>query len=172
MQRIMILGFSGSGKSTLAAKLGEILKITPTHIDAIHWLPNWTENSMENKIRALAPIVEQEQWIIDGSYRGLLFRERFERADTVIFLDINRFICFKNAFLRSRKYKGRTRPDMGEGCTEKFDFEFAKWVLWDGRKKRAKNLETINEAKKQGKQTYIFKSRKQINNWLKNIRKD
>ena len=27
---------------------------------------------------------------------------------------------------------------MAEGCKEKFDLEFAKWILWDGRRKSAK----------------------------------
>jgi hypothetical protein len=36
-------------------------------------------------------------------------------------------------------YRGKTRPDMAEGCNEKVDWAFLKWVLWEGRspKKRA-----------------------------------
>lgn len=172
MKRIMIIGFSGSGKSTLARNLGEILGITPTHMDALHWLPNWVESSSEHKINLLKPILQNDSWIIDGSYRRILWEERLEKADTVILLDVNRFTCLKNAILRSIKYKGKTRPDMGEGCTEKFDREFARWVFLDGRKKRKKHIETINLAKEQGKETYIFKNRRQINNWLDSLRKD
>ena len=172
MKRIMIIGFSGSGKSTLAKNLGEILGITPTYMDALHWLPGWVESDAEHKINLLKPVLRKDSWIIDGSYRKILWQERFEKADTVIFLDVNRFVCFKNAFLRSIKYKGKTRPDMGAGCNEKFDLEFARWVFIDGRKKRKKHLETVNLAKEQGKETYIFKNRRRVNKWLKSLRKD
>ena len=61
---------------------------------------------------------------------------------------------------------------MGKGCDEKFDLEFARWVFIDGRKKRNKHLETVNLAKEQGKETYIFKNRRQVNKWLNSLRKD
>ncbi len=169
MNRIMIIGFSGSGKSTLAEKLGEILKIAPVHMDALFWLPGWRENSRENMRRELKPTVDSERWIIDGNYSKVLWEERLERADTVIFLDVNRFTCFKNAFLRSLRFKGCTRPDMGEGCTEKFDFEFARWIIIDGRRQRKDRLSVVHEAAAAGKEVHIFKSVKETNKWLKGL---
>lgn len=168
----MIIGFSGSGKSTLARNLGKILGITPTYMDSLHWLPGWVESDDEHKINLLTPVLQKDSWIIDGSYRKILWQERLKKADTVIMLDVNRFTCLKNAFLRSIKYRGKTRPDMGKGCDEKFDLEFARWVFIDGRKKRNKHLETVNLAKEQGKETYIFKNRRQVNKWLNSLRKD
>ena len=169
MDRIMIFGFSGGGKSTLARKLGEKLGIEPVHMDRLHWLPGWVESSREYKINRLAPVLERDRWIIEGNYRGVLWNERTERADTIIFVDVNRFTCFKNAFLRSLKYKNQTRPDMGEGCNEKFDLEFAKWILLDGRKKRRRNISFTDAAKAAGKETHIFRSIKQMNRWLDNL---
>lgn len=166
MNRIMIFGFSGSGKSTLAGKLGELLGIEPTHLDKLHWLPGWVESTREYKREKLAPVVSRDRWIIEGNYLAVLFKERFDNADTIIFTDVNRFACFKNAFLRSVKYRHRTRPDMGEGCTEKFDFEFAKWILFDGRKKRRKYLDIAERGRLCGKEVYVFKSIRQINKWL------
>lgn len=165
----MIFGFSGSGKSTLAVKLGKVLGIEPTHMDRLHWLPGWVESTREYKRDKLAPVLARGQWIIEGNYRGVLWNERLESADTVILTDVNRFTCFKNALSRSIKYRHRTRPDMGEGCTEKFDFEFAKWILFDGRKNRRKYLDTIEHCRRSGKNTYIFKNKRQINKWLKSL---
>ncbi len=169
MDRIVIFGFSGSGKSTLAQKMGEILGIEPTHMDALHWLPNWVESDTEHKVKLLAPVLERERWIVDGAYRRVLWKERLDLCDTAIFLDVNRFTCFYQAWKRSRMYKGKTRPDMGEGCTEKFDLEFAKWVFFDGRKKRKKILWEINYLQNNGKDIYILKSRKDINKFLKGL---
>ena len=169
MDKVAILGNSGSGKSTLARNLGEILGIEPTHLDALHWLPGWVENSRENKCKAIAEVLKRDRWIIDGNYRRVLWEERMRDADTVILLDVNRFKCFYQAFKRSRIYKGKTRPDMGEGCTEKFDLEFAKWILTGG-KRRKRNLEFMEFIKGKGKNTYIFKNNREINKFLEGLK--
>lgn len=169
MDRIMIFGFSGGGKSTLARKMGEILGIEPTHFDAIHWLPNWVESTREYKREIIKPILERDRWIIEGNYHNIYWQERLELADTIIFIDVNRFICLYQAWKRSRVYKGKTRPDMGEGCTEKFDLEFARWVFFKGRKKRKYYLETMKMLKDKGKDTCILKSKRDINRFLKGL---
>lgn len=170
MKRIMIFGFSGGGKSTLARNMGEMLGIKPTHMDALHWKPNWTESSQEEKREKLAPILQRDTWIVEGNYTKVLWQERLVLADTVILIDVNRFSCLYQAWKRSKIYKGRTRPDMGEGCTEKFDLEFVKWVFWEGRTKRKRYLRTIGACADAGKNTYILKSKKAINNFLKGLK--
>ena len=169
MNRIMIIGFSGGGKSTLARKMGEILGIEPTHFDRLHWLPNWVESTREYKREMIKPVLECDRWIIDGNYHHIYWQERLELADTVIFIDVNRFTCLYQAWKRSRIYKGKTRPDMGEGCIEKIDLEFAKWVFFKGRKKRRDYLETMKMLKDTGKDTYILKGKKDINKFLKGL---
>lgn len=169
MERIMIFGFSGGGKSTLAVELGKRLGIVPLHLDSVHWLPGWVENERENETETVAEYMKSERWIIEGNYRNVLWKERVEQCDTLVFIDVNRFTCLKNVISRYFKHRGRTRPDMGEGCNEKLDFEFIKWVLYDGRKKRRKNLETVRFARHLGKQVYILKNRKQINRWLSGV---
>lgn len=169
MDRIMIFGYAGGGKSTLARKMGDILGIEPLHFDSIHWLPNWVESTVEYKKEKVKPVLEQDRWIIEGNYSKIYWGERLELADTVIFVNVNRFICFYQAWRRSRIYKGKTRPDMGEGCTEKFDFEFAKWILFAGRKNHKKKLELMAFLKEQGKDIYILKSRKAINKFLEGL---
>ncbi len=168
MNKIIIIGFSGGGKSTLAREMGKILGIEPTHMDALHWKPNWTESTAEEKIEKLTPIIARERWIIEGNYCRILWNERLALADTAV----NRFTCFYQAWRRSRIYKGRSRPDMGEGCTEKFDFEFAKWVFFKGRKKRRYYIETMKWLESKGKHVYILKNRNDINNFLKGLKQN
>ncbi len=169
MDRIMIFGFSGGGKSTLARKMGEILDIEPTHFDRLHWLPGWVESTRDYKREMIKPVLERDRWIIEGNYHHIYWNERLEKADTIIFIDVNRFTCIYQAWKRSLMYKGKTRPDMGEGCTEKFDFEFAQWVLFKGRKKRRKNIRMMKYLKNNGKDTYILKSIKDINKFLEGL---
>ena len=170
MERIMILGFSGCGKSTLARRLGNILGIEPTHMDALHWLPGWKESTDKHKTDLLRPVLERGRWIIEGSYRRILWKERVEGADTVIFLDYNRFLCLYHVIKRRIEYSGRTRPDMGEGCPEKLDAEFIKWVLIDGRRKRKKMLGELNTLRADtDKRIYIFRGMRETENFVKEI---
>ena len=169
MDRIMIFGFSGGGKSTLARKIGEILDIEPTHFDRLHWLPGWVESTRDYKREMIKPVLERDRWIIEGNYHHIYWNERLEKADTIIFIDVNRFTCIYQAWKRSLMYEGKTRPDMGEGCTEKFDLEFAKWVFFKGRKKRREYLKAIKQQKNSGKNTCILKSIKDINKFLEGL---
>lgn len=171
MDRIMIFGFSGGGKSTLARKMGEILGIEPLHFDAIHWLPDWTESTREYKREIVKPILGRDRWIIEGNYHKIYWQERLELADTIIFINVNRFTCLWQAWKRSRIYKGKTRPDMGEGCTEKFDLEFAKWVFFKGRRRKNVILSAVKYAKERNKAVYVLKNRKDINKFLEGLSK-
>lgn len=170
MNRIMIIGFSGCGKSTLARRLGGILGIEPTHMDALHWLPGWRESSDEHKIRLLGAVLERDRWIVEGNYRRILWEERTEGADTIIFLDYNRFLCLYHVIKRRIEYAGKTRPDMGEGCDEKLDAEFVRWVIKDGRKDRRKKLAGLRElGARTGKDVYIFKSMRETEKFVNEI---
>lgn len=169
MKRVMIFGFSGAGKSTLARRIAEKIGTEPTHLDALHWLPGWVESSREYKRNALRPVLEREKWVIDGNYMKVLFDERLDMADTVIFLDFNRFICLFRVIKRYLNYRGKSRPDMGEGCPEKIDAEFLRWVLLDGRKNREKYRSAIREAAASGKRTETLKNPREVKDFLNNL---
>lgn len=167
----MIIGFSGAGKSTLAKQIANIIGCEATHLDSLHWLPNWTENTPENERELLRPVIESEKWVIDGNYSKVLYDERINAADTIIFLDFNRVLCLFRAIKRYFKYKGKNRPDMGEGCAEKMDFEFLSWVVYSGRKparikKLFGRLDKI-KAEHPEKDIYILRTPKQVDGFLK-----
>lgn len=127
MQRIAIIGPSGAGKSTLSRRLGTLLDLPVIHLDALNWKPGWVsepDTQWRQKVRDAA---SGPKWIIDGNYGGTLDL-RLQAADTVIFLDFPRWVCVCRVLWRIVSYHGRTRPDMGEGCPERFDMEFLEWV--------------------------------------------
>ena len=171
MKRVMIIGFSGAGKSTLASDIADIIGVEPTYMDKLNWLPGWVEDTRENKRKKLSKILERESWVIDGSYRAVLYKERMKLADTIIFLDFNRLLCFYRAIKRRVMYNGKTRPDMTEGCYEKMDVEFAKWVLIDGRKKRKKFYDELEQAIESGKKIYVFHRPCQVKKFLEELSK-
>lgn len=135
--RVAVIGYSGSGKSTLAAHLGRLTGAPVLHLDSVHWLPGWKERPRDEERELVRSFLDTHaSWVIDGNYGPLFFDERMEKADRIIFLNFNRFVCLYRAMKRAKQYRGQTRPDMGRGCTEKMDFEFARWILLDGRTDR------------------------------------
>ncbi|ERG66649.1 hypothetical protein M467_05080 [Exiguobacterium chiriqhucha RW-2] len=127
MQKILLIGSGGSGKSTLARELGARLGIDVHHLDALLWKPNWTPATRQEQIATQSALIERDSWIIDGNYGGTLDL-RVDAADTIVFLDLPRTVCTYRVLKRMLKYRGKTRPDMGPGCEERFDPKFLKWV--------------------------------------------
>ena len=137
--KIAIIGHSGSGKSTLARKLAEKYSIPVLHFDAVQFRPNWEIRPQASKeIMTKVFLDLHTSWVIDGNYSKLSYQRRMEEADVIVVMLFNRWRCLWRVVKRYLKYKNTTRPDMGEGCKEKLDWEFVKWILRDGRSQSAR----------------------------------
>lgn len=166
--KIAVLGYSGAGKSTLARMLGEHYNIPVLHLDTVQFLPNWKIRSEDEKRKIVKDFMQNDSWVIDGNYSALYKKERLAQADRIIILNFNRFFCFKSALKRYFENKGTSRMDMADGCNEKFDFEFAMWILFWGRTfRRRKGYKDI--YKKYKSKTLVFKNRDQVNAYLKSL---
>ncbi|MDC0886920.1 topology modulation protein [Altererythrobacter sp.] len=124
----MVIGPCGAGKSTAATRVAALLDLPLFHLDRFHWHPGWVEGDKAELRAALEPVVSQEKWIIDGNY-GSTMKRRLERADTILYLDYSTLLCLFRAVKRVWRYRGRTRPDMTEGCPERFDYEFFRYIF-------------------------------------------
>ncbi|MGX7150480.1 DNA topology modulation protein [Enterococcus ureasiticus] len=164
MKKIILIGSSGAGKSTLSLKIGEKLDIEVFHLDKLLWKPNWemTDREYQNEIQN--NLIMKPSWIIDGNYGGTL-DIRMKSADTIIFLDRNRFVCIYQILKRVKKYNGITRPDMQNNCPEKFDFSFIKWVWNFPNKQRIDILRMLKNIPKT-KKVIVLKNKKQIQLFL------
>ncbi|GMU19703.1 MAG: hypothetical protein AMXMBFR12_08950 [Candidatus Babeliales bacterium] len=168
-KRITIIGNAGSGKSTLAQRLHAITKLPIYHLDQYFWKPGWQHpDPAEYKI-IHDSICDKDEWIIDGMNLRVL-EHRIQRADIIIFLDIPRSQCFTNIFKRTWHYYGRQTPSSAPGCSERFNwefFKFLKWV-WDFKKRYPhKIMGILNQHS--DKEVYILKSRKEIDAFLRNF---
>lgn len=167
MKRVLIIGSGGSGKSTLARRLGEAAGIEVIHLDKLHWKPGWIEPDKEEWGKTVDKILEGDSWIIDGNYSGTL-EKRIAAADTVIFLDLPRAVCVWRILKRVARYRKTNRPDMAEGCDEKFDLKFLKWI-WDYPQRSKPKVESQLE-KFQGKIEIIrLRSPGEVENFIQNI---
>lgn len=139
--KIAVLGYSGAGKSTLARQMSRRLAIPCLHLDRVHWLPGWVERNREESRQMVQDFLDRNSsWVIDGSYPALCCEQRLEQADRIVILALPRLQCLWRAWRRSVQYRGRARADMTEGCPEKFDREFLRWLLWEGRSKARREV--------------------------------
>ncbi|GAB1581435.1 DNA topology modulation protein FlaR [Phyllobacterium phragmitis] len=127
MKRVMIIGGAGSGKSTLARQIGEKTGLPVIHIDPMYWKAGWVQRPREETAALALQAAQGEEWVFEGNNTATM-PSRLARADTLIFLDIGTMIRLWRVVLRVLRHHGRTRPDMAEGCPERFDWDFIKWV--------------------------------------------
>lgn len=136
----MVIGHPGAGKSTLARELSRILKLPIIHLDREYWRPGWVmldDSEWDDRAAALAG---RERWIMDGSYDRTL-HIRLPRADVVILLDFPRLLSTSRVIKRMLTNLGEVRPDMADGCPEKFELSFLKFV-WNYHRDR---MPTVKE---------------------------
>jgi len=127
--RILIQGSSGAGKSTFARTLSQLLEIPVIHMDQHFWQEGWTRPDPKEWYEKQLSFYKQEKWIIEGGAYKKTLPQRAKASDLVIYLDFNRFFCFYRCIKRYFQYRGKTRPDLAEGCNEQVDYAFAKWIL-------------------------------------------
>lgn len=168
MKRIMVMGVSpGVGKSTFARKLGERLDINVYHLDALFWKPGWVDSSLEEFASSQQGIVTLDKWIIEGNYSNT-YDIRAQNADTIIYLEFPLLVCLYRVFKRWILNRGKTRPDMGEGCKEKIDYEFLRFICTTYNRRKEKMKDRFQAFQRMGVQKNIitFKGKKEIQAYL------
>lgn len=167
MNRVMVIGCGGAGKSTLARALGEKTGLPVVHLDQIWWAPgNWQHLGDAEFVERLTEEMEKPRWILDGNFNRTI-ELRLDACDTVIYLDYPRLVCLKGWLGRVIQNRGKARPDMAAGCTERLDLEFAKWIWNFNKTKRPIYYELLSRA--EGKQVVILKSRCQAERFLEGL---
>ena len=164
MERIIIIGCGGSGKSTLARKLGKKTGLPVVHLDKLFWRPGWESISREEFDRLHREALSREKWIMDGNFDRTI-PERLQYCDTAIYLDFSRIACLMGVCKRVLTNYGKVRPDMGEGCPERFDWEFLRWVWNFNKNKRERNYRLLKEA--EGVEAIVLKNRRAVKQFLK-----
>jgi len=170
IKRIMIMGSAGSGKSTLARALSEKTGIEAIHLDSVFWKPGWvmTEKHEQNHIHD--GLVEKDEWIIEGNYCETL-EKRAQSVDLAIYLDMPLSLCMYRVIKRYLLNRGKSRPDMAEGCPEKIDMEFIKYILYYHREKKYKDLDLLHRYADYDK-IIMLKGKDHINQFLETFSRD
>jgi adenylate kinase family enzyme len=170
MKRVLVIGSSGAGKSTFSRRLGAATGLEVIHLDALHWKPDWTEPDKDEWRKTVENALKGESWIMDGNFGGTM-EMRIRAADTRIFLDLPRVLCVYRILKRVVTYRKGKRPDMADGCDEKFDWQFLKWV-WNYPRRSKPKVETLLRAAENEKEVIRLRSRSEVEKFIANLEAD
>lgn len=88
MKRVAVFGNAGGGKSTLARELSEITGLPLYVIDKMRWKEGGDPVPREEFLAAHAKLLREDEWIVDGFDSIDLAWERFDQADTLVYVDL------------------------------------------------------------------------------------
>jgi len=168
MQRILVMGSSGSGKSTFSKRLSAITGIPMVSVDALYWKPGWVESGKDEFHERLSAAARQPRWIMDGNFTSHLVELRRDACDTLIWFDLPRVTCVVGILTRVAKSYGQVRPEMAEGCPEKIDLEFFRYV-WTFRERIRPKLLAYFEGLRPDQTFITFTSRAQADRYLSDL---
>jgi adenylate kinase family enzyme len=118
----------------VATRLAHSTGLPLVHLDQLAYRPGWVETPPEELARIHAELLDEHEWLIDGNYIHVGKAERIARADVVVVLAMPRWMCMLRILRRAIVTHGRRRPDMAEGCTERFDLGFLRFCWeWHSR---------------------------------------
>jgi adenylate kinase family enzyme len=161
MQRVAIVGAGGAGKTVLANRLGVLLGIAVTHLDALRYTDDWQLVAESEFVACQQEIVTRQQWIIDGNGLASL-PVRVGVADTIIVVDPAPLTCLWGILQRRMRYRGGQHPD---GVFDRITTEFLRYVGTYRRKHLPKVLDCIATYGRHATLIHLT-SRRQANRFL------
>ncbi|MEU8655891.1 topology modulation protein [Actinoplanes philippinensis] len=162
MRKIAITGNSGAGKTTLANRLGTLLEIPVTHLDALRYDSDW--NRVDEAIFAdqQRTAVTADTWIIDGNSLATL-PIRAAAADTVIMVDPPPWVCLWGILQRRWRYRGGQHPD--DGVFDRITIDSLRYTASFRRDHGPRTLACITEHAPHATVVHLT-SRRQINRFV------
>lgn len=172
MDRVLVVGTTGSGKTTTARRLAELIGAPHVELDALFWKPGWTERKTEDFRARVAAATTGDRWVTDGNYLGRLGDLLWERADTVVFLDIPLMVVVPRLVRRTIARSLRRTDLWATGNRERIanlwnkDESLVAWAL----RTKAEHLATYSARMADPRWTdidfVVLRSPREVGRWL------
>ena len=171
--RIVVIGVSGSGKTTLAAYLSQMLRIPHVELDALHWLPGWTQQELDVFRQSVAQAISGPAWVVDGNYnkaRDIIW----PRATTLVWLDYPLPVILGQLTYRTVK-RMLTREKLWGSNVESFRGTFMSKdsiILWALKSYRRRSSYTAAFALPENAHLQVIRlcSRAETSAWLAQVK--
>lgn len=164
MKRVIVIGNNGSGKSVFSEKLGNKLNIPVIHLDKHFHKPGWKTLSDEEWDEKLSDLIKGDWWVMDGTYPRTL-AIRVSAADTIIFLDLPKWLTFSRLVKRRIIGRNKPRPDLPDFLSERLSWQLLKKNLTFSRKKFIDKLEEYSK----NKDVFILHNSKEIDRFFEKL---
>lgn len=178
MQRISIVGSSGSGKTTLARIVADRLDVPHVELDAVNHQANWEPLPHEEFQKAVRPLVAHESWVIDGNYRSTGVQDIiWDRADTIIWLDLPKWTTMRRVTARSLK-RSITREELWNGNREQWtnlfhpnpEINIATWT-WTRYEQTRSRYESDRASPERGHLNWVhLRTQNEIDQFVEDLR--
>ena len=101
---------------------------------------------------------------MDGNYNGTM-NLRLAAADTIVFVDLPRWLCLWRVIKRRVMFHGRGRPDTSEGCTARLTWGLLRWIGAYPPFRKPKNLQMLAEQS-ENKRVIHLKGKREVERFL------
>ena len=165
MKKIIVIGCPGSGKSTFSKRLKEITNLPLYHLDMLYHYEDGSHITREEFKDKLRVIFKDDAWILDGNYQGTL-EFRIRECDTIFLLDYPMEVCVKGAEDRV----GIKKDDI-PWFEETLNEDFKKRIMKFSEECLPEIYGLIDKYKEE-KEIIIFKTRKEADDYLKELEKN
>ena len=107
-------------------------------LDALFWLPDWTECGTDDFNRKVSEAMERTSgmWVVDGNYFGKLSSLVSEQCDTVIWLDLPWRLVFWRIVMRSIFRSINKERICGDNLESWRSMVNRQHIIWDYLRKR------------------------------------
>ncbi len=177
MQRISVVGCSGSGKTTVSRALAEKLVMPHIELDSLFHQPGWTPRPTAELRAVVSGRLAEERWIVDGNYGSHVRDLVWDRADTVVWLDMSRPRVMASVIWRTLK-RGAFREELWNGNRESLrsllnrdpreNIVLWSWTQWP---KYRTQYERASADPAHDHLTFVrLRTRKEVRRWIDGLR--
>ncbi len=166
MRKVAVFGNTGGGKSTLARKLAELTRLPLYPLDMIQYRAGGGEVPHDEYLRAHAELLKGDAWIIDGDGCRKSAWERFDSADTLVYIDLPLSTHF--LWVTKRLLKGvLVNPEGWPERSPMISSTISSYrVLWSCHRHLTPKYREIVSGARQHKHVYHLRSSAEIDAFL------